>query len=133
MKTLTTTLIIVAAIAASLTARPATAQTPAPAAGVQFALPLADSTTAVAVILPATPGRAWLVYATTRGLIGFCPMGETAPPSPTPSPTPQPQPQPTPPPPPTPTPPYVVPPLPDWIIPGAARRDRTCTGVGSCK
>lgn len=104
---------ILCAVAASC----ARAQTPAPALQTPFVLPLADKTTAQAVLLPAPAQAAWLVYATREGKIGFWTMTPT---NPTPPPEPQPQPQPQP--------PHVLPPLPDWIIPGAAPRDRSCKG-----
>ena len=104
------------------------AQTPAPALQVQFALPLADKTTAVAILLPAPAQAAWMAYATKEGKIGSYLLTSTLP-------TPQPEPPPVPPPPvppqpvpPPPTPPNVLPPIPDWIIPGNARQDRTCKG-----
>jgi len=68
-----------------------TAQTPAPAPSVRFALPLLDKTTATAMILPTHDGAAWLVYATTTGQIGLYQLTPT-------SPTPPPDPPPTPPP-----------------------------------
>lgn len=95
----------------------ALAQTPAPAAQVIFALPLADKTTAQAVLLPMPTPGAWLVYATPTGKLGLWTMTPT-------SPTPPPDPSP----PPTPPPPNVLPPLPDWIIPGNATNDRNCKG-----
>jgi hypothetical protein len=81
-----------------LLAGAATAQTPAPAIQTQFVLPLADKTTATAILLPAADDQVWLVYATRTGQISLWTMSPT---SPEPSPTP---PTPTPPtPPPTPT------------------------------
>lgn len=73
---------------------PCWAQTPAPMASQQFALPLSDQTTATAVLLPSPEGRLTLVYATSTGKIGLW----TLTPSPTPpSPTPvDPPPSPTP-------------------------------------
>jgi len=59
------------------------AQTPAPAAQTQFSLPLADKTTAVAVILPTLNEQAFLVYATPSGKIGLYLLSLTTP-SPTP-------------------------------------------------
>jgi len=81
-----------------LTATFASAQTPAPAIEVQFALPLADKTTATAVLLPTTDGQAWLVYATPIGKIGLyllTPTNPTPPPEPTPPIPPVPPPVPT--------------------------------------
>ena len=98
-------------------AQPTIAQTPAPGLQTEFALPLADKTTATAVLLPTLDGRAFLVYATKTGTLGLWTMTPTRP---TPPPEPQPQPQPEP--------PNVLPPLPDWIIPAKAARDRTCKG-----
>ena len=95
----------------------ASAQTPAPAIKTQFALPLADKTTAQAVLLPMPTPGAWLVYATPTGKLGLWTMTPT---SPTPPPNPAP--------PPTPPPPNVLPPLPDWIIPGNSATDRNCKG-----
>jgi len=64
-------------------------QTPAPAAQTKFQLPLADATTATAVILPTQAGQAWLVYATKSGMIGsylLTPTDPTPPPDPLPPP-----------------------------------------------
>lgn len=84
-----------------------TAQTPAPQQNQIFALPLADGTTANAIILPAANGQAFLVYATKTGQLGFWTM--TSGTSPSPTPPPEPPPPPTPPTPPVPpTPPRVV-------------------------
>ena len=91
------------------------AQTPAPGLQTQFNFPLADKTTATAVLLPAPAQAIWMVYATKDGKIGSYLLTSTLP---TPPPDPEPQPQP----------PNVLPPLPDWIIPGNAARDRTCKG-----
>ena len=94
-----------------------TAQTTAPAVYQTFTLPLADKTTAQAFLLPTLEGRAFLVYATPTGKLGLwtmTPTNQTKPPDP--------------PPPPPPPPDNVLPPLPDWIIPGNAARDRTCKG-----
>jgi len=101
-----------------LLASAAAAQTPAPAVQTQFTLPLSDKTTATAVLLPTLNGQAFLVYATKTGQIGLWTMSPTTPPEPPP-------PEPTP----VPPPPNVVPPIPDWIIPGRASRDRTCKGT----
>ena len=49
--------------------------TPAPAANVPFALPLADGSTAQAAILPGPTGSAYLVYATARGQLAILPIG----------------------------------------------------------
>jgi len=68
----------------------APAQTPAPATMTQFALPLADQTTATAIILPGPNTQAWLIYATPSGKIGLWTMTPTTSPIP---------PQPIPPPP----------------------------------
>jgi hypothetical protein len=100
-----------------LPAASALAQTPAPALHTQFSLPLADKTTAQAVLLPTLNGQAFLVYATPTGRLGLWTMNPTHP-APPPDPQPPPQPQP----------PNVLPPLPDWIIPGATPRERTCKG-----
>jgi hypothetical protein len=96
----------------------AIAQTAAPALQVPFTLPLADKTTAQAILLPMPTPGAWLVYATKTGQIGLWMMTPTA----------QPEPPPVPPTP-VPPPPNVVPPIPDWIIPGRVMRDRTCKGA----
>jgi hypothetical protein len=101
----------------ALLAAAAHAQTPAPALQTPFSLPLTDKTTAQAVLLPTLNGQAFLVYATPTGRLGLWTMSPT-----TPTPPPEPQPQPPP------QPPNVLPPLPDWIIPGNARQDRTCKG-----
>ena len=76
------------------------AQTPAPAIQQQFALPLADKTTATAVLLPMPTPGAWLVYATPTGKLGLWTMTPTTEP-----------PVPPPPVPPPPVPPNVLPPL----------------------
>jgi len=44
---------------------------PAPASNVQFQIPLADNTTATAVLLPITDEQSYLVYATSTGRIGL--------------------------------------------------------------
>ena len=78
--------------------------TPAPAPGVQFTLPLTDSTNGTAVLLPTHDGEAWLVYATSSGKLGtyyLIPQNHPIPPTPDP---------PIPPIPPTPDPP-IPPPL----------------------
>ena len=80
-----------------------TAQTPAPAPNVSFAIPLTDKTTATAIVLPGPNTQAWLVYATPSGKLGLWILTPT---SPTPQPEPPP-PVPTPPPDPPPTPPPV--------------------------
>lgn len=106
-------------------------QTPAPAVQTQFALPLADKTTATAILLPMPTPGAWLVYATPSGKLGLFQVTPASPdPNPDPTPVP-PTPVPPTPVPPTPLPPNVLPPLPDWIIPGNARQDRSCKG--GCK
>ena len=79
-------------------------QTPAPRTMTQFALPLADNTTATAAFLPTTGGSTYLVYGTPTGRLGFFLL--TAPTDPTP-------PNPWPPIPPTPP----VPPAPPVPIP----------------
>jgi len=76
----------------------ALAQTPAPAIHTRFALPLADKTTAMAVLLPTQDSQAWLVYATPNGKIGLyllTPTTPTPPPEPTPPVPPVPPPVPT--------------------------------------
>jgi hypothetical protein len=70
------------------------AQTPAPAVQTTFALPLADKTTAQAVLLPTANGQAYLVYATPKGQLGFYLLNPTSP-TPTPDPVPPVPPQPT--------------------------------------
>ncbi len=66
--------------------------TPGPQINTRFTLPLADQTTAEAVILPTTDGAAVMVYATKSGRIAFWQMTTTDRPLP-------PDPKPTPPPP----------------------------------
>ena len=85
---------------------PCWGQTPAPALQTQFTLPLADQTTAAAVLLPTANGQAWLCYATQTGKIGLWILTPATTP-------PNPEPQPIPPPvPPPPVPPVPVPPVP---------------------
>jgi len=93
------------------------AQTPAPGLQTQFNFPLADKTTATAVLLPAPAQAIWMVYATKDGKIGSYLLTSSFP-TPPPEPEPQPHPQP----------PNVLPPLPDWIMPGKPPGDRTCKG-----
>jgi hypothetical protein len=68
----------------------AAAQTPAPALHTRFQLPLTDSTTATAALLPTHDGQAWLVYATNNGNLGTYYLTPTELPGPDP---PQPIPQ----------------------------------------
>jgi len=55
------------------------AQTPAPATQTQFTLPLANKTSAAAVLLPTQAGQAYLVYATPTGKIGLYLLTSTTP------------------------------------------------------
>lgn len=71
----------------------ALAQTPSPAGNTPFNIPLSDSTTAQARILPTTDGAAYLVYATKQAQLGLWLLTPTdhqplPPPEPTPTPTP---------------------------------------------
>ena len=84
------------------------AQTPAPATQTQFTLPLANKTSAAAVLLPTQAGQAYLVYATPTGKIGLYLLTSTTP-DPIPPLPPEPPPVPPPPVPPPPVPPVPVP------------------------
>jgi hypothetical protein len=72
-------------------AGPVFSQTPAPALQTAFTLPLTDSTTATAIILPMQDGQAYLVYATNAGKLGvyyLTPSSPNPPPPPPPPPPP---------------------------------------------
>jgi hypothetical protein len=71
-----------------LSTQPLLGQTQAPALETQFTLPLADKTTAQAVLLPTADGKVWLVYSTSTGQIGLWTMTPATSPSPPIPPTP---------------------------------------------
>ena len=76
-----------------VTGNPPAAPTPAPALHQQFMLPLANKTTATAVVLPAPKGNTYLVYATKSGKLGYwlmTPTDQPIPPDPIPPPPPEP-------------------------------------------
>lgn len=94
-----------------------TAQTPAIAPGTPFTVPLANNTTATAIVLPGPNNQAWLVYATSTGQIGLSTLSITTvnPPPPTPTPPPSP----------------VNPPIPVFPTLGPTPTQNCCPG-GNC-
>jgi len=62
-------------IAAALLYQPA----PPPATATPFMIPLADNTTATAVVLPGPDNASWLVYATATGQLAYYNLSPTSP------------------------------------------------------